>query len=83
MAREAFEGALYVSATSVQPAGPVSRSTGTVAAQALYLPCSAPVPKEVAAKYDQGKKSTYGQHVVATGPYMIQNDPKTGTITGT
>src|SRR2546426_4736333 len=28
IAREAFEGARYVSATSVHPAGPVSRSTG-------------------------------------------------------
>jgi peptide/nickel transport system substrate-binding protein len=59
-----------------------SRPTGTVAAQALALPCSAPVPKEVAAKRDQGKKSTYGQYVVATGPYMVQNDPKTGKVTG-
>jgi peptide/nickel transport system substrate-binding protein len=60
-----------------------SRSTGTVAAQALALPGSAPVPKEYAQKYDKGKKvSTYGQHVVATGPYMVQNNPKTGKITG-
>jgi peptide/nickel transport system substrate-binding protein len=59
-----------------------SRPTGTVAAQALALPCSAPVPKEVAAKRDQGKKSTYGQYVVATGPYMIQNNPNTGKVTG-
>jgi peptide/nickel transport system substrate-binding protein len=59
-----------------------SRATGTVAAQALALPCSAPVPKEVAAKRDKGKKSTYGQYVVATGPYMVQNDPKTGKATG-
>src|SRR5919108_1541952 len=60
----------------------LSRPTGTVAAQALALPASAPVPKEVAAKYDQGKRSTYGQHVVATGPYMVKNDPKTGKVTG-
>jgi len=45
-----------------------SRPTGTVAAQALALPGSAPVPKEYAAKYDKGATSTYGQHVVATGP---------------
>jgi peptide/nickel transport system substrate-binding protein len=60
----------------------LDRPTGTVAAQALALPGSAPVPKEYAAKYDKGKRSTYGQHVVATGPYMIKNDPKTGKITG-
>jgi peptide/nickel transport system substrate-binding protein len=59
-----------------------SRPSGTVAAQALALPGSAPVPKEYAAKYDKGKRSTYGQHVVATGPYMVQNDPKTGKVTG-
>jgi len=60
----------------------LSRPTGTVAAQALALPGSAPVPKEYAAKYDKGKRSTYGQHVVATGPYMVKNDPKTGKVTG-
>jgi peptide/nickel transport system substrate-binding protein len=59
-----------------------SRPTGAVAVQALALPCSAPVPKEVAAKRDQGKKSTYGQYVVATGPYMVQNNPQTGKVTG-
>jgi peptide/nickel transport system substrate-binding protein len=59
----------------------LSRPTGTVAAQALALPGSAPVPKEVAAKYDKGKRSTYGQHLVATGPYMVQED-KTGKVTG-
>jgi peptide/nickel transport system substrate-binding protein len=60
----------------------LSRPTGTVAAQALALPGSAPVPKEYAAKYDKGKRSTYGQHVVATGPYMVKNNPQTGKITG-
>jgi peptide/nickel transport system substrate-binding protein len=60
----------------------LSRPTAAVAAQALALPGSAPVPKEVAAKYDKGKQSTYGQHVVATGPYMVKNDPKTGKVTG-
>jgi peptide/nickel transport system substrate-binding protein len=60
----------------------LTRPTGAVAVAALALPGSAPVPKDYAQKYDQGKKSTYGEHVVATGPYMIQNDPKTGNITG-
>jgi peptide/nickel transport system substrate-binding protein len=59
-----------------------ARPTGTVAVQALALPGSAPVPKEYAQKYDKGKISTYGQHVVATGPYMVQNNPRTGKITG-
>ena len=39
--------------------------------QALALPCTVPVPKEYAAKFDAGKQSTYGQHQVFTGPYMI------------
>src|SRR3954464_3716870 len=60
----------------------LSRPTGATALQALVLPGSAPVPKEYAQKFDKGKQSTYGQHVVGTGPYMVQNDPKTGKITG-
>jgi peptide/nickel transport system substrate-binding protein len=59
----------------------MSRGTGAVAAQALALPASAPVPKEYAAKYDKGKRSTYGQHLVTTGPYMVKNDAQ-GKVTG-
>lgn len=47
---------------------------------ALTMPGTAPVPKEYAAKYDKGETSTYGQHVVGTGPYMIPND-KSGKVT--
>ena len=39
------------------------------------------MPKDYAQKYDKGKQSTYGQHQVFTGPYMIENDGK-GKITG-
>ena len=60
----------------------LTRPTAAVAVSALALPGSAPVPKEYAQKFDKGKQSTYGQHVVATGPYMVQNNPKTGKITG-
>jgi peptide/nickel transport system substrate-binding protein len=42
------------------------------AAQALALPCTVPVPREYAKQYDSGKQSTYGQHQVFTGPYMIK-----------
>src|SRR5205085_5132268 len=31
-------------------------------ANALALPCTTPVPKDYAEKYDKGKASTYGQH---------------------
>jgi peptide/nickel transport system substrate-binding protein len=48
-------------------------------AAALGLPCTAPVPKAYAAKYDKGKTSTYGQHQVFTGPYMIEG-AGTGTV---
>jgi peptide/nickel transport system substrate-binding protein len=40
--------------------------------QALALPCTTPVPKEYAQQYDKGKQSTYGQHQVFTGPYMLK-----------
>src|SRR6185295_20081558 len=39
---------------------------------ALGMPCTIPVPKAYAQKYDQGKTSTYGEHQVFTGPYMIE-----------
>jgi peptide/nickel transport system substrate-binding protein len=45
------------------------------------MPCTVPVPKDYAEKYDKGKQSTYGQHQVFTGPYMVENDGK-GKITG-
>ena len=45
------------------------------------MPCTVPVPKDYAQKYDKGKQSTYGEHQVFTGPYMIENDGK-GKITG-
>src|SRR5439155_16267039 len=39
---------------------------------ALGEPCSTPVPKDYAQKYDKGKASTYGAHAVFTGPYMVE-----------
>jgi peptide/nickel transport system substrate-binding protein len=48
---------------------------------ALGMPCTVPVPKDYAQKYDQGKQSTYGQHQVFTGPYMVENNGK-GNLTG-
>lgn len=56
------------------------------AGQALSLPCTVPVPKEYAQKFDEGKQSTYGQHQVFTGPYMIKGaedgDVKPGYVPG-
>ncbi|MFN8152422.1 MAG: ABC transporter substrate-binding protein [Solirubrobacterales bacterium] len=48
---------------------------------ALSLPVSSPVPEEYAEKYDAENPSTYGEHQVATGPYMIENDDQ-GNLTG-
>jgi peptide/nickel transport system substrate-binding protein len=59
----------------------LARPTAAIVIGAMALPGSAPVPKEYAAKFDAGKKSTYGQHVVFTGPYMIPHDAS-GKITG-
>ena len=52
----------------------LERGTGGVLAGALALPLSAPVPKEYAAGFDRQNPSAYGQHQVATGPYMIESD---------
>jgi peptide/nickel transport system substrate-binding protein len=49
-------------------------------ANALALPCTIPVPKDYAQKFDKGKQSTYGMHQVFTGPYMIQG-AGSGTVT--
>jgi peptide/nickel transport system substrate-binding protein len=61
-----------------QPAG--------AAGQTLALPCTVPVPREYASKFDAGKQSTYGQHQVFTGPYMIKGaesgDVKGGYVPG-
>jgi peptide/nickel transport system substrate-binding protein len=48
---------------------------------AMQEPLTAPVPAEYARKYDKGTSSTYGNHQVATGPYMIQNNAA-GKLTG-
>ncbi len=45
-----------------------------IAADALVLPLSAPVPKEYAEKYDKHAPSEYASYEVATGPYMIKNN---------
>jgi peptide/nickel transport system substrate-binding protein len=47
----------------------------------LVLPITAPVPKEYAEKYDKNKPSNYGAYQVATGPYMLKNEPS-GKVLG-
>jgi peptide/nickel transport system substrate-binding protein len=48
---------------------------------ALGLPIGSPVPRDYAEKFDAENPSTYGDHQVATGPYMIENDAD-GELTG-
>jgi peptide/nickel transport system substrate-binding protein len=50
----------------------LSRPRGAIVAGALSMPASAPVPEEYAKQYDAHNPSTYGDHQVSTGPYMIK-----------
>ncbi len=60
----------------------LTQPSGSIAdGSALGMPCTIPVPKDYAQKYDKGGQSTYGQHQVFTGPYMIENNGN-GKITG-
>jgi peptide/nickel transport system substrate-binding protein len=58
----------------------LTKGTGGVLAGALSLSLAAPVPKEYAQEFDRENPSTYGQHQVATGPYMIENDAEGNAI---
>ncbi len=60
----------------------LARPRGAIFAGALALPASAPVPKEVAQKYDAKTPSNYGNFQAFTGPYMIEHDETTGELTG-
>jgi peptide/nickel transport system substrate-binding protein len=62
---------------STKPVGVLTFANGG----ALGMPCTVPVPKDYAEKYDKGKTSTYGMHQVFTGPFMVENDGK-GKVTG-
>ncbi|MDO8184382.1 ABC transporter substrate-binding protein [Conexibacter sp. JD483] len=62
----------------------LNRPTGGILAEALVLPLSAPVPPEVARRYDArpvGGYSTYAAHQAATGPYMFDARAD-GTVQG-
>jgi peptide/nickel transport system substrate-binding protein len=48
---------------------------------AMALPLSAPVPEEYAKEFDAENPSTYGDHVVFSGPYMVENNAD-GELTG-
>jgi peptide/nickel transport system substrate-binding protein len=63
------------------PAEGQEECPGGVLAGALVMPLSAPVPPEYAKPFDAEKSSTYGQHQVSTGPYMVENNAA-GEATG-
>jgi peptide/nickel transport system substrate-binding protein len=59
------------------------KPSGAFLVEALSLPLSAPVPQSFAGPMDKKSPTTYGtKYLVATGPYMIQADPKTGQFQG-
>ncbi len=58
----------------------LTKPTAGVLAGALAMPLTAPVPAEYAAEFDKEATSTYGQHQVATGPYMIENDAEGNAV---
>jgi peptide/nickel transport system substrate-binding protein len=57
-----------------------AKPAGVLGAAALGMTLTAPVPEEYARKFDAKNPSTYGQHQVATGPYMIENDGEGNAI---
>jgi peptide/nickel transport system substrate-binding protein len=60
-----------------------TKPSGAFLVGALSLPISAPVPESFAGPLDKQSPTTYGtKYLVATGPYMIQSDPKTGQFQG-
>jgi len=59
----------------------LDKPTSATLVQALSLPIGAPVPEDYAAEFDAESPSTYAEHLVATGPYMIENDEQ-GNVTG-
>jgi peptide/nickel transport system substrate-binding protein len=59
------------------------KPSGSFLVQALSLPISMPVPQSFAGPMDKKSPTTYGtKAIVATGPYMIKADPKTGVFQG-
>jgi peptide/nickel transport system substrate-binding protein len=59
----------------------LTRPTAPVIVGSLSLPLGSPVPEEYAKPFDSESPSAYGEHVVSTGPYMVENDAE-GNLTG-
>jgi peptide/nickel transport system substrate-binding protein len=48
--------------------------TGPAFAASLVLVATSAIPADYAKRFDAHSPSTYNEHVVATGPYMVKND---------
>ena len=60
-----------------------TKPSGSFLVSALSLPLTMPVPESFAGPMDKNSPTTYGsKYLVATGPYMIKSDPKTGAFQG-
>jgi peptide/nickel transport system substrate-binding protein len=59
----------------------LSKALGVPFAAFLEMPVTSPVPKEYAQKFDKASPSEYNEHVVASGPYMVENDAQ-GKLVG-
>jgi peptide/nickel transport system substrate-binding protein len=59
----------------------LTKAQGVGFAAFLVMPVTTPVPREYASKFDKQSPSTYNEHVVASGPYMVENDAS-GKLTG-
>jgi len=59
----------------------LTKAQGVPFAAALVMPITAPVPEEYASKFDKQSPSTYNENVIASGPYMVENDAS-GKLTG-
>jgi peptide/nickel transport system substrate-binding protein len=59
----------------------LAKALGVPFAAFLAMPLTSPVPKEYAEEFDKESPSTYNEHVVSSGPYMIENDAQ-GKLVG-
>ena len=60
-----------------------TKPSGAFLVSALSLPISMPVPPRFAEPLDKKSPTTYGsKYLVATGPYMIKSNLKTGLVQG-
>jgi peptide/nickel transport system substrate-binding protein len=61
----------------------MTRPGAALLVQALSLPLSAPVPESFAGPLDRHTPTSYGStYLVATGPYMLESNPRTGRFSG-